>query len=245
MSSTTQQFIAEQRQLNKRRAILYPAYWRLLSLIAKIDVEGLENIPTAGSTLLIGNHISVVDPILITASISSRFVISMAKAETLNHPIESLGLRIWGNFVINRGEVDRVALNNTIALLKDEQLVWIAPEGTRNPDGMGEAKSGVAYIAHKADAVLVPIVMCGNQNWGKRLKSFKRMRTKIVIGKPFKFHIPEGERLSRDVREQMITEAMYQLALNIPEDYAFQRGIYSDLSKASTKYLAFVTPETE
>ncbi|MEM9950627.1 MAG: lysophospholipid acyltransferase family protein [Chloroflexota bacterium] len=240
MSATTQQFIAEQRQLNKRRAMLHPAYRRLLSLIAKVEIEGLENLPSSGSTLLLGNHVSIVDPILITGSIKSRFVISMAKAETLNHPIERLGLRIWGNYVINRGEIDRTALNNTIALLKDEQLVWIAPEGTRNPDGLGEARAGVSFIAHKADAVLVPIVLCGIQDWLQRLKSFKRMYVKMLIGKPFKFHIPVGERLSRDVREQMMTEAMYQLAKIIPDDYASQRGIYSDFEQATTKYLEFV-----
>ncbi|MGB7338235.1 MAG: lysophospholipid acyltransferase family protein [Phototrophicaceae bacterium] len=239
-TTTSQEFVAEQLQLNKRRAILHPILRRLVPPLAKVDIEGLDRLPVSGPTLMMGNHVSLVDPILITATIQSRYVISMAKVETLDNPIQHWALKTWGNFVINRGEVDRTALNNTIALLKSEQLVWIAPEGTRNPDGLGEARGGVPFIAHKANAVIVPIAICGIQNWHKRLMSFKRAYAKIIFGKPFHFHIPTGERLSREVRDQMITEAMYQLALTMPDEFAYQRGVYSDIDKATTKYLKFI-----
>ena len=240
MSNAVQEFVTGQLNLNKRRARLHPMLRRLVPLFAKLEVCGLENLPDSGPTIMMGNHVSFFDPIFLTAAVDSRYVISMAKAETLDNPIQRLGLEIWGNFVINRGEVDRVALNNTIALIKSEQLVWIAPEGTRNPDGMGEAKGGVSFIAHKANATIVPSAICGPQNWVKQVTRFNRMTARIFFGKPFRFRIPEGERLSRDVREQMITEAMYQLALTMPEDYAFQRGAYSDVENASTKYLDFL-----
>ncbi len=240
MSNAAHEFVTEQLNLNKRRAKLHPMLQRLVPLFAKFEVCGLENLPESGPTLMMGNHISFLDPIFITAAVDSRFVISMAKAETLDNPIQRLGLEIWGNFVINRGEVDRVALNNTIALIKSEQLVWIAPEGTRNPDGLGEAKGGVPFIANKTNAVIVPSAICGPRDWVKQVTRFRRITAKVLFGKPFRFHIPEGERLSRDVREQMITEAMYQLALTMPEDYAFQRGAYSDVENATTKYLDFL-----
>lgn len=240
MSTAAQEFVSEQLQLNKRRQKLHPILRRLVPLFAKLEVYGLERMPASGATLMIGNHISLIDPILLTSAVENRYVISMAKAETLEHPIERLGLEIWGNFVINRGEVDRKALNNTIELLKNEQLVWIAPEGTRNPGGMQEAKSGVSYIAHKANAIIVPSAICGSKFWTQRLKSFRRVEANIYFGKPFRFRVPEGERLSREVREQMITEAMYQVAITIPEEYAEQRGVYSDIDNATTKYLEFV-----
>ena len=233
-------FLQEQLQLNKRREKLHPALKRLVPLFVKLEVRGIENLPTTGVTMMMGNHVSLIDPILITASVDSRYVISMAKAETLDNPIQKLGLRIWGNFVINRGEVDRVALKNSIDLLKSEQLLWIAPEGTRNPKGLGEARSGVAYIAHKAQAIIVPIAICGPQTWVQNLRRFRRIDALIVFGKPFRFRIPENERLSRDVRDQMIREAMYQLALTMPEEYAYQRGAYSDVESATTKYLDFL-----
>jgi len=239
MTEIVSEFVAEQLKLNKRRRILHPILRAILPLFTKLDISGLENIPDKGSLLLIGNHISIVDPILLTGAIPNRFMISMAKSETLNSPIESFGLKAWGNFVVNRGEVDRAALNNSIDLLKAEQVLWIAPEGTRNPDGLGEVRGGVSYIASKADTVLVPTAVCGAQGWGKTLRRLKRVHAKILFGRPFRFVLPEGERLSREVRDEMMREAMYQLAMLMPEEYAFQRGFYSDIENATTKYIQF------
>jgi hypothetical protein len=38
----------------------------------------------------------------------------------------------------------------------------------------------------------------------------------------------------------MTQEAMYQLAAAFPEEYAHLRGVYSDVTRATTKYLEFV-----
>lgn len=239
MKETLSEFVAAQLELNKRRRILHPILRAIIPIFSKVEVIGLENIPQDASAMLIGNHISVVDPILITGAIPNRFVISMAKSETLNHPVESFGLKAWGNFVVNRGEVDRTALTNAIDLLNAGQILWIAAEGTRNPNGMGEAKGGAAYIAHKANTLIVPTAICGAQGWDKTLKSFKRVPVRIIFGRPFRFVLPEGERLSQKVRDDMMQEAMYQLAMLMPEEFAFQRGFYSDIENATTKYLQF------
>lgn len=240
MTITLDEFLTEQRHLNERRRRLHPLLRFLTSLVAKVEVEGVENVPQSGPTLLIGNHISLLDPTFFTVAVRNRYVVSMAKVETLDSAWQAWALRTWGNFVVNRDEIDRTALKQAIGLIEDEQLVWIAPEGTRNPDGMSEAKSGVAYIAHKANAIVVPSVVCGAQDWQQRWRRLRRAYCKVIFGKPFRFRVPEGERLSREVREQMIQEAMYQLALTMPDAYAHQRGLYSDVENATTKYLDFV-----
>jgi 1-acyl-sn-glycerol-3-phosphate acyltransferase len=239
MAENVSEFVAEQLQLNKRRRILHPILRAIIPIFSKIDVSGLENIPSEASAMLLGNHISVVDPILLTGAIPNRFMISMAKSETLNHPVEAFGLKAWGNFVVNRGEIDRTALTNAIDLLNAGQVLWIAAEGTRNPEGMGEAKGGVAYIAHKANTIIVPTAICGAQGWDKTLMRLRRVPVKILFGRPFRFVLPGGERVSRDVREAMMTEGMYQVAKLMPEEFAFQRGFYSDIENATTKYLQF------
>ena len=240
MGSDSLDYVAQQPRLNQRRKLLHPMLRVLVNLLANVEIKGLEHIPVSGPTLLMGNHITIVDPAAITYAVRRRFVVSMAKAETLNNLFERTMLRLWGNFVVNRGEVDRQALNTAINLLKDEHLLWIAPEGTRNPEGMGEARGGTAYIAHKSNAVIVPTAVCGAQDWKSRLRSFRKINIELFFGRPFRFYLPDGERLSRTVREQMIREAMYQLALTIPEAYAFQRGAYRDLENATTQYLQFI-----
>jgi len=187
-----------------------------------------------------GNHISYMDPPVLTAKVTNRYVISMAKSETLNNFFNGSMLRMWGNFVVNRGEVDRKALTNAIELLNHDYLLWIAAEGTRHPHGMQEAKSGIVYIAHKANALVVPTAICGIHTWASKLAHFKRADGIITFGRPFHFKVPEGKRLSREVREQMTTEAMYQVALAMPDEYAEHRGFYSDIENATTEYLEFV-----
>ncbi len=233
-------FVTRQPRIDRRRRILHPPLRALSNLIWNIEASGLENIPVSGPTLLMMNHISFIDPIIFTAVIRKRFVISMAKAETLDGWFSRGIVHLWGNFVVNRDEVDRIALMNAIDLLKDNRLLLIAPEGTRNPQGLQEPKSGVAYIAHKANAVIVPAAIGGAQGWEHDLKRLRRKHVRVNFGKPFRFALPAGERLSREVREAMIQEAMYQLALAMPDEYASNRGIFSDVENASTRYLNFL-----
>lgn len=240
MSSSMQEFVRQQPMFNQRRKFLHPLLRVLLHLLIKVEATGLENIPNRGATILMMNHINSVDPAVFTGIILDRYVISMAKAETMNSWFSRFVVKSWGNFLVRRETVDREALNNAIDLLRLGELVLIAPEGTRNPNGLEEAKTGIPYIAHKSDAIVVPAAICGVQDWLKRVFRLRRGYARVVLGKPFKFKLPEGEKLSREVREQMITEAMYQLALAIPDEFASLRGVYKDVQSATTKYIEFV-----
>lgn len=240
MTTAVQEFVARQERINQRRRILHPMLRALGSLLVQVEVTGLEHVPPSGATLLMMNHISFIDPIVFTGVVPHRYVISMAKSETLDGWFSRGIVRLWGNFVVNRSTVDRAALHNAIELLKSEQLVLIAPEGTRNPQGLQAPKSGVVYIANKANAVIVPAAICGAQDWVKRLRSARRAYARVHFGRPFRFRLPPGERLTRPVREQMIREAMYQLALAMPDEYAEQRGLFRDVQHATTQYLEFL-----
>ncbi len=139
---------------------------------------------------------------------------------------------------INRGEIDRKALTNSIELIKHGQLILIAPEGHRHPDGLGEAKDGLAFIATKANAVIIPTAISGAVGWNHKLFRFQRPTININFGKPFKFKTGSGSRVPREALTTMSHEAMYQLAIAVKDDT--KRGFYSDLSKATTEYLEFV-----
>lgn len=237
MSSTIQEFVANQPIYDQRRRYLHKALRAIGFRLCNVDVTGLENIPSSGPTILMINHITFIDPIVFTAVIPNRYVISMAKAEAYESWFIRGIINLWGNFIINRGEVDRKALGNAIELLKSGQLLLIAPEGHRHPEGLGEPKEGVAYIAQKANAVIVPAAIMGAQDWNQRLKSFHKAYARVAFGRPFRFKLPTDERLSKPVRATMMQEAMYQIAQLMPEQYASQRGLFSDLSQATTRYL--------
>ena len=149
-------------------------------------------------------------------------------------------LRQWGHYPIQRGEYDRKALLQTIALLQNGQMVLMAPEGTRHPGGLQQAKEGMAFVASKADAVIVPAAICGAEDWRSRLKSARRAYAKVVFGAPFRFRTGDRKRIPRAELAQMITQAMYQLAITIPAEYAYLRGFYSDIKNATSDLLEFV-----
>ena len=62
----------------------------------------------------------------------------------------------------------------------------------------------------------------------------------IRVGAPFKIKF-ENETLSRDFRKEATDEIMYQIAKQLPVEY---RGIYADVTKATTNHLSFTTLQT-
>lgn len=237
---TVAEFIAKQPDYDKNRRILHPLLRMVLPFICKMEVTGLENVPHEGRTCIMISHTTYLDPIVVTHSIPFRYVISLSKAENFRIPVVGWLIKQWGGYPINRGAVDRKALMQTIELMKSEQLVLMAPEGTRHPEGLAQAKDGLAYIASKADAVIVPTAICGAQDWITRLKRFRRAYTRINFGKPFKFKTGGRKRIPREELGLMIQEAMYQLALAFPDEYAEFRGVYSDIENATTDHIEFV-----
>jgi 1-acyl-sn-glycerol-3-phosphate acyltransferase len=157
--------------------------------------------------------------------------------ENLENPFIAPFVRWWGSFSINRGEIDRKALMNSIELLKSGQLILIAPEGHRHPEGLSQPKDGFAYIATKADAVIVPTTVNGVLGWQNAFR-LKRPRLRVNFGKPFRFKTGPNGRVQRDDLTPMMDEAMYQLAMAVTDET--KRGVYSDLSKATTNFLEFV-----
>lgn len=233
-------FIERQAEYDQKRRVLYALLRTLVPTFCKVEVSGLENVPRQGATSLMINHVSYLDPIVVTYSIPFRYVISLSKAENFDIPLVSWFLKQWGSYPIHRGDYDRKALMQTMALMQSGQLVLMAPEGTRHPDGLLPAKDGLAYVATKANAVIVPTAICGANDWRRRFKRLRRAYARVVFGRPFRFCTDGQRRIPRQQLSRMSAEAMYQLAQTIPDNYAHLRGFYSDIENAKTDYIEFV-----
>jgi len=239
-SVSIQDYVARQERVAwRRRFIRWLTRTVGYSLLVKIHEVGLENIPPSGPAVIMMNHLSLLDPVICIGSIQSRLVIPMTKVENARSPV--LGLLVWmyDAYTVDRDAVDRSALLNSIELLKSGQLILIAPEGTRHPEGLAEPKDGVAYVAAKANAVVVPTALTGSQDFKERWKRLRRAEVWVTFGRPFRFKTLEG-RLTREQRAAMMREAMYQLALTQPDPSL--RGVYRDVENATTEWLEFVDP---
>ena len=237
MTASVQEFVAMQPKFTWRRRLMRGLINLVFNALFRWEVTGLENIPTEGSSLLMINHITLLDPILCMGAVKSRFVIPMTKVENLENPLTAPFVLWWGSYSINRGEIDRKALMNSIELLKSGQLILIAPEGHRHPEGLSQPKDGFAYIATKADAAIIPATINGAVGWQRAFK-LQRPHIRVNFGKPFKFKTGPNGRVRRDDLTAMMDEAMYQLAIAVTDET--RRGVYSDLSKATTEHLEFV-----
>ncbi len=203
----------------------------------RLTVRGAENIPDTGPLIVMINHISALDPGLMMGVVTNRFVIPMTKIENTQFFLGKLVVWWWDAYTVRRGEVDRQALINSIELLKSGQCLLIAPEGTRNPNGLQRPKEGMAYIATKADATIIPAAISGAIGWKEKWLRWQRPHLEVTFGQPFKFKT-EGRRVPRNNLTAMTDEAMYQLALAQPDEKL--RGAYADLSKASVSFLEFI-----
>jgi 1-acyl-sn-glycerol-3-phosphate acyltransferase len=143
---------------------------------------------------------------------------------------------VCGAIPLRRGEADIGALRKALELLKAGYIVAIAPEGTRSEHGrLQRAHPGVVLLALRSGALLLPVVYYGAERYRENLRRLRRTDFHIVVGKPF-YVDAGGVKVTRQVRQQILDEIMYQMAALLPPHY---RGVYSDLNAATEKYLTF------
>ncbi len=203
--------------------------------LAKVEgIEGVENIPSEGPVIIIYNHIAFVDPVVIMG-LMPRNVVPIAKAESYNEPIWGIFPKLWDSIPVKRDEVDRGALRAMLNVLRAGETILIAPEGTRN-ENLQEGKEGVAYLAIKSSAPVVPVAIYGTKGFPSiNPKRWREEGATVRVGKPFRFR-ETPDRVGLEHLRKMTDEAMYKLAELLPEDL---RGVYSDLGKATEDTIVY------
>ena len=160
----------------------------LLIAFTRYRVEGRQHIPREGAFILAANHLSYTDPPTLAAS-ARRHVIFMTKQEILRMPVLGLVARLYGSFGIRRGEADLSALRKAQGALNSSAVLGMFPEGTRaRRRGLGRPHPGVALLALRTNALIVPAAIWGTQQILPRLPlvPFLRPRVTVRFGEPFR-----------------------------------------------------------
>ena len=230
--------VLRQEHYARRRRFFRDVLLRRIAfgLLVDVRVEGAGLVPAEGPLIVIMNHVGAIDPFVVVGAISNRLLTPMSKIENYRHPIVGLLARAWGVYTVRRGEVDRQALQSTVALLQQGSAVLIAPEGTRHPH-LADPKDGTTYVATRAGAVIQPMGLDGTDQFPGSLLRLRRTPVTVRFGRPFRFRTDGRARIPRDELRQMTREMMYQVALLVPEH---RRGIYHDLEQLTTDTLQFV-----
>lgn len=162
------------------------------ALFTRVDLEGdLSSIPRDGAVLIVANHASNADPVLIGGYLNTRLgrpLNWMGKREVFEWPLLSWLARHGGVHPVDRGAADVEAFRTAMRILGAGHILVVFPEGTRSPDGrLHGAKDGVAVLAARSGAVIVPVGL-GNADllWprGRRLP-MRTPRVSVHIGEPF------------------------------------------------------------
>src|SRR5437588_3250375 len=134
----------------------------IFAVIARVRLNGIENVPTEGPFIIASNHLSWTDIPLIPLNLQ-RKVIYMAKEEYFSSKIAWL-VRFMGAFPVKRGEADRQALRAAEEQLKKGNILVIFPEGTRSRTRtMAKAHPGMGMIALRTGVPVVPVAISGSE----------------------------------------------------------------------------------
>lgn len=203
-------------------------------ITCRIDAPDLHKLPKHGPLIVIANHTGQIEVPMLFAHLQPRPLTGWAKIEAWENWFLRWVFGVWGAIPVRRGAADMKALKDALKALKDGKIFGLAPEGTRNKNGkLIRAMPGAVIIALHSGAPIIPIAHWGGEVYLKNLKRLKRTDFHIRIGEPFKINV-EGVKVTGAIRQQIVDEMMYRLAELLPEEY---RGAYSDMSKASGKFL--------
>jgi 1-acyl-sn-glycerol-3-phosphate acyltransferase len=214
------------------RSLLRGAFRLLVRLTADCDVAGLENLPPSGPYILMINHLSWMDVPLGYGLVDSPRVTGWVAEKWERHWFMGPLMRFAGGIFIQRGEVDREAIDAAIAWLKSGGIFGVAPEGTRSADhALVRGKSGIVYLAHQADVPIVPFAHAGTEMVFPGLARLKRGKIIVRIGKPI--HLPPlpetppggSLRVQAAALRQQTEDVMCHMAALLPPAY---RGAYAD-----------------
>lgn len=204
--------------------------------VCHIEAHDTDKLPMRGPLILFANHTGQIEvPVLVTL-LEGRPISGWAKAEAWTNPILRWLFNSWGVIPVRRGEADMNALRVALQRLEEGAIFGIAPEGTRSKTGkLFRGQPGTVMLALRSNAPLQPIAHWGGEKFKTNIRRLRRTYISVRVGRLFRLDAKDGK-MTREVRQQMVDEMMYELAALLPAEY---RGEYSDLSKATTEYLNF------
>ncbi len=172
--------------------------------------EGLEAVPAQGPLIVVGNHLSYLDPFahayfVIKAGRRPRF---LAKRELFDNPLTGMALRGAGQIPVDRGAGDRSPLDAATRALEAGEVVVIYPEGTSataNPDfSPDRGKTGAIRLALETGVPILPVATWGGQYvWRKAGRQSLAFGRPIWLraGEPMDLHeLPDADAAAAEVR---------------------------------------------
>lgn len=201
--------------------ILYPLFQRIVRTfwraIGPVEVRGLEHVPASGPVLIIANHQSYLDPILVQ-SFCPRPMHTMAKSTQYASPLMLWLLPRLLAFPVRRYQVDPQSVRTVLRHLRRGDAVGIYIEGERSWDArLQRPRLGTVRLILKGGVPVIPVGISGSYDvWPRWDHGLRRAPVRIAFGAPL--HFPRLDR--RAEREAALPEAAHRIMSAIQEQLA-------------------------
>jgi 1-acyl-sn-glycerol-3-phosphate acyltransferase len=135
------------------------ALTRPVALWGRLRVDGIETLPESGPLLVVGNHDSHWDPVMIgIAAVKRRQIRALAKSTLWDVRGLAPILNGMGQIPIVRGAGDKEALARAIETLRAGACIGVFPEGTRSRGKVLRARAGLGRLALEVPEAHVSLV---------------------------------------------------------------------------------------
>ena len=161
-------------------------------LMYNVKIEGRENVPKESNVIYAGNHVSYLDPPLVTMAVQKK-VAYMAKQELFTDKNKVLRFLVHtlGAFAVNREKPELATFKTVKAVFNTSWSLGIFPQGKIIKEPVIEnITKGFVMFAKKFKADIVPVGICGFDGYAKKL--FEKNIT-VKIGKPIPYTMDEDE----------------------------------------------------
>lgn len=188
-------------------ASLRPLLLGVVKVYFRATWEGTENIPTTGPVILAPVHRSNIDTIVVPF-LARRRVRFLGKSSMWKiSPVGRLFTRL-GAIKIDRGTADRESMTLCLNALRAGEPLVVYPEGTRKEGPVvDELFDGVAWLAARTQATIVPIGIGGSAAAMGRSHKFPRPRkVHLIVGRPISPPLSTGRTGLRRTTTELQTE---------------------------------------
>jgi 1-acyl-sn-glycerol-3-phosphate acyltransferase len=207
-----------------------------LRCFTRVRVEGLQEavakLPPGGPLIIASNHASNADGPLVggwLAPALGRRIHWLGKREMVEAPILGSLARRGSVHPVDRAGADVEAFRLATRILDEGHVLMVFPEGTRSPDGrLQEAKDGLAMLALRTGAQILPVGVAGTHRFWPRGSMF-RIGGQLTLraGDPFTLEEVLGAEVLKDrkaAKAAATREIMRRISGLLPPE---QRGAYA------------------
>ena len=197
-----------QKQLTRRPATESTWIYRVLRVLAAflfrtlvpVRYHHIERAQLDAPFIVIGNHLSLLDPVIVAAAVKRYEIAFMAKKELSGNGLFKRFLLSIHTIFVSRHNSDMEAMRTSMRALRSGEVLGIFPEGTRYHQGlMEEQEAGAAMIALRSGVPMIPMYI------SRKLALFRPVD--CVVGEP----VPMDDLREKGINKETCRELMERI----------------------------------